>query len=504
MIHLPKDKRTDEYAFTLIEMLVAIIIIAVLSGLGIVGYIKYKKTAVEETVIHDLKNVSTFVEEYKVLHDGELSLEIPESFRNWSPGNTLVMNDIGTCVTGTNDIYDDILWRYNVITRVIEKGPCPDFVPGTPSGADPGDESTTPPITVPGHTSGDPEDPDPEPTVEVPVEVPGSGQAETITVNPVLFVGTSNKFTNNWRLSEPGADLMVNGDFECNSESIFSSSVVITGNAYFTNNCKILGNVWVRGTVKIDSNPHFAGSLNAQGDITFQSTARIDGDVVTEGTFKTIDGTDIKALQAKGTIGGEVWQNTAVKKFIEPAFPNYGKEPGASYLSWPDFLKGQAKQQPSTPNWSQVYTGQGCEISPNASWSLPGNIEIKENTTIDTTVACPGGINIGNGGAIDLRGDLVILATNFNTSNGIKVRSVDGQNHKFRVIVPAINSGTPRCDGNGTIRIGNGSTFDDKVHTFLYSESRVEVNGGTSMTGKIYAGCVAASGTVTLKYAEDF
>ena len=487
-LHL-KHKKQNEYAFTLIELLVALTIISVLAGLALAGYIKYKKTAVEETVVSDLKNISTFLEEYKVKNDGELTNEVPEEFRNWSPGNTLIINADGTCVTGTNETYTDILRHYNVIERVFKEGPCEGFNPNNPAEPTP---TPTPPTT------------DPTPT---PTTVPGNGgagEADTISVNPVLFVGTSNNFTNNWHLSGDGADLMVDGDFECNSESIFSSSVVITGNAYFTNNCKIHGDVWVKGTVRIDSNPEFGGSLNSEGNITFQSTARITGDIVTEGTFTVIDGGTIESLQASGRIGGEVWQNTAVKKFLPPVFPNYGKEAGATYTDWSDFLKGQAALQPSTPNWSPIYQGVGCDLNPNASWSLPGNIQINSNMTVDTTVACPGGIDIGNGGAIDLRADLTILATKINTSSGMKVRSADGDTHKFRVIVPSINGGTSRCDDVGTIRIGNGSTFDDKVHTFFYTESEFNVNGGTSMTGKVYAGCVPANGTVTVKYAEDF
>lgn len=104
-----------EYGFTLIEVIVGVLVLSALTGLGIVGYIEHKKTAVEETIIHDLRNTATFIEEYKVANNGELMTVMPEEFRDWSPDNTLVINDIGTCVTGTNGIYDDILWRYNVV-----------------------------------------------------------------------------------------------------------------------------------------------------------------------------------------------------------------------------------------------------------------------------------------------------------------------------------------------------------------------------------------------------
>ncbi len=95
----------------------------------------------------------------------------------------------------------------------------------------------------------------------------------TVATDPssvAMYSGSSFTATNALNLDGSGADVLVNGDFSCNSDVHIGGNVTATGSVYLTNRCRIDGTVWAGGTVRADSTPKVGGDVWAGGQITLQ------------------------------------------------------------------------------------------------------------------------------------------------------------------------------------------------------------------------------------------
>lgn len=474
----------SETGFTLVEMLIAIVIISVLTSLGVLAYGKQREKATDVTVKSDVDNMSTFMKDEFLIHE-EYPDAIPSSFGNWTKDNELILTQEGSCVEGSNPGYDSIFWRYSLVDNKLSQEPCP-----PPGNVDSGEEypdlpeeEDSPPPEAGGNPPPAPGDDD----------YLGYEPAHIVRADPVLFTGFNNQSTNNLHLDN-GGDLLVEGDFECNSDVIITGVLVVTGNAYLTNNCYIEGDLWVGGDLRINSTPHIIGDVLVKGDISTQSTATIEGNVWTTGRLTSNDGRTIEQLQDMGSIGGFVEEKVYVPSFDAEDFPV--NKVNGTLISWSDWLKQQASYSPSTPSWSPVYQGNGCTVSPGQNWSLADDIQIKQPTNVDAR-GCSS-VEIGAGGTVQLEADLTLFVNGFKATDGIHFKSKDGQQHDVNIIVPTAGDVPNRtCSSNGSIVLGS-STGDPNVRVTFYTESQVQMYGTTTFTGQIMTGCSNISNNVTI------
>lgn len=497
---MTKHSMRDEGAFTLIELLVGLVILTVLVSIGTVAYAKHREQVTDRTVQHDVRNYATFMKE-EYLESGEFTEEISESFANWTKDNNLTLTEQGSCVVGTNPGYPSIFWRYSLIDNTVSRAPCPTPVEGEMPDLDPGDpveedeeegevgdNNATPPPGKPGDNI-----PPPPPPGDNEDDQLGFTPAYVITADPILFTGFNNQATNNLTLEKNG-DLLVEGNFECNSNVKVTGTVVVTGNAYLTNNCLIEGNLWVGGDLRMNSTPHIKGDVQVKGDFSTQSTATIDGSVWTGGELTIIDGKTIGQLQEMGSIKGEVEQKIFIPKYEASEFPV--NKVNGTLTSWSDWMKQQASYY-NTPSWSPVAQGQGCIIAPGQNYSLPGDVQVNSSTNVDAR-SC-NNIQFGAGGTVRLRADLTLFVNSFTATNGIHFVSDDGQPHRVNIVVPTAGDTPNRTCGNqGHIDMGSNSTGDENVHVVLYTESKVTLGGNARMSGEIMAGCTNMWGNVRL------
>lgn len=482
-------KSQKEDGLTIVEMLVVMLILSVLAGAGVLGVEKYRWHATNSSAQSDIRNSSTFMkEDYQRLSG--FPEEIPDSFTNWSGNNELALTKQGSCVEATNPRYDDIFWRYSLVDNKIAQTPCPD--PESTS------NSPIPPIDDGNEEEEDPENPDPsDPNAPPAAPEPDYPIPATVSVDPILFTGSQVHGTNDLTLFGANGDLLVEGDFACNSQVLVEGSLVVTGNASFTNDCTVHGDVWIGGNVQITSTPRFYGTFQVKGNMSFQSTAYVEEGIWVRGSFDAIDGRTKEQLINGGSSPGGIWTSVEhISQFDGPNFPAYTAQTEDS-IEWKDFLIEQA-QRHNAPDWSDVTTGETCEVSTNQDWSLPGALIIDQDTIVDARNCDTISIGAGGGGEIELYGDLTLYVDSFTTPNGISVSSGDGQPHNFNLISPSGSVPERECTSTGNINLGNNSTFDPLVTATFYSESKVNLSGGTEFTGGVYAGCTQHWGEVLI------
>lgn len=478
-------KLTDR-GFTLVELLVVILIIGILAAVAVPVYNHQKQKGAEATVISDLRNIGTFMEEYIVANNGNYPTSIPDdSFEKKSPGNSYTLSTDGSCVRGVNENYPQAAWYYDAtVKRVTDKEWC--------ERTSVGGIITPPPPTDPSPI--EPGEPAPD---------PGGGGPVGTVVNAAVYIGTSATFTNQWYLQGEGADLYVEGDFGCNSQVTVEGDVVVNGTSYLTNTCYIDGSLWSTGDVTMNSTPQVENTVNTQGSVKFQSSARIGGHVNAGGTFTSTDGRTKPWLMDNDRIGGNINEGVTVTIPTPPSFPkvDFPEVPRVTPVGWSDWMKDQAANTPGTPNWSPVYKGEGCEVATNETYSLPGDIVIREETILDAR-SVPGcsTVTFGSGGEVVLYDDLSIYVNNFTAPNGLDIVSGDGEEHTLRIISPS-STGVAQCGSNGHLNLGTNSKFADEVRVLLYTDSTMTVNSGTQFRGQAIAGCINASGAVKVTYA---
>lgn len=468
----------EESGFTLLELLVVLVIISIVVSLALVGWRHQRIKAVNATLLSDVRSAATYVKaEY--MENLTFSSALPSSFDKPSKNNQLAMTTEGTCLEGTNEEYEQLFWRYSLIDNLITSTPCP-----PPNEGD---------VIEPGEPE-EPDDEEEDPIASPPEDgIPNPGRVE---VDPAFYTGNQSAGASQLRLLSSRGDMKVGGNFSCDSQVSIEGSVVSEGDAYLTNNCVIHGDLWVKGSLSMDSQAQILGTAQVQGDASFQSTNHIGGGIWVKGDFNSIDGrTNQQLLDQERIKVGIFTGYDKIEPYSSPPFPAYKAENITT--SWSDWLKQQASLY-STPDWSPISQGSGCTVSPGQSWSLPGDIVINENTVVDAR-DCPTA-EIGSGGTIQLYADFTMYVNNFATPNGIKVVSGDGQPHDFNIITPIQgDTPTPSCSEHNTrISIGNNSSFDKQVTTTLYSEGRVQIEGGTSLTGGIWGGCTGHMGLVTI------
>jgi prepilin-type N-terminal cleavage/methylation domain-containing protein len=157
------DKRNRELGFTLLELLVAMIIIGTLAAIAIPMFRQHAKTAVEATLVSDVREAAYQMEQDSIMSsNGDYPATISEDFHHSENNNViLVENDYsdisGFCLIGRNSDYTDLYVYYDSTDRTVttthaQTGDCgtgETYPPGTQAGAEPPLSPTASPEAAP-------------------------------------------------------------------------------------------------------------------------------------------------------------------------------------------------------------------------------------------------------------------------------------------------------------------------------------------------------------------
>lgn len=142
--------------FTVVELLVAIVVIAILAGLTVVGYGKWRESVARTEVKADLKTVGGAMKTAKNFENG-YPVTLPSTFKPSQYVTVTYISGSATtyCIEGVSKIYSAI--RYYLKENQIEpaEGPCP-VAPAAPQPVATANSSSQITVTwpaVPGATS---------------------------------------------------------------------------------------------------------------------------------------------------------------------------------------------------------------------------------------------------------------------------------------------------------------------------------------------------------------
>lgn len=289
--------------------------------------------------------------------------------------------------------------------------------------------------------------------------------------------------------------VIVGGDFVCTNSARVDGDLLVAGDVYLTNDCRIDGGVAAGGTVRMDSASVVTGAVRAGGSVSFQSTATIGAAVDTAGSFTIIDGSTIEALQAAGRLGGPVTTGADITA------PDLGPAPKAddqvpeTSVAWGQWLREIATAA-GAPPWASAFTAApgGCAIAP---WTVgTTDIAVASDTVVDARTPTSGCHGVGLYGlTLHLSGDLTIITDGLQSTNGLTVRSADGQPHRLRVLVPG---GSP----TGDVTLIGPTITDDLIATEIITHGAVDVHGLAALSGRITAGSLHATGNFALTPAH--
>lgn len=511
---------------TLVELLIVLVIVGVLAGVAVPATISQQQTAVDARTTSDVRNMAawqTILAEQT--GDGvpwETGDPLPVALAGYQPSTDTFMVVASSggawCIAGWSpgghhSSPTDAVW-VDSTTRLVRESQ-----PATPAcGA-------IDPIEV------------------TPTSPPPGGGAPVGGFAKAVYSAGSVTFTNAWTVVGVDADLYVGGDFNCNSSVRIYGKVVATGNAYLTNGCQVDDSLWAGGSVTMNSGGKVLGDVLAQGDVDLTTVATIGGDLTTEGAVHFsasghVNGAvravgDIRSdnaenqaaggdLRTRGTFtsnrdhlgraavdatvaGGSIYEHvtdtievdTPPPILLPPAPYVPAQWTGFTFKTWVQLLNENAAAN-NAPTWSNMRkAAPGCVVD-SANYSMNGPLTITENTVLDARQVTTGCSKITlQGMQLRMSADLVVYADSFVTTNGWTTVSTDGQTHTLRVIVPGVSA---ECSSGRDIRLGTGTTLDEKVQTLLYSPAKIHIDGTTTIWGQVVGGCVTSTGNTTINY----
>ena len=263
-----------------------------------------------------------------------------------------------------------------------------------------------------------------------------------------IVIRSGTQFTNQLQIT---GDTFIDGNLQCNSAATIDGRLTVAGTLHLTNDCAIEGDVIATGDVTLDSRSSITGDLTSAGSIQMQSSSTVAGTIAVTGALTIIDGVSVDALIASGHIGAVELQHPV----LTVTGPVQEATEVATTTMWRQWLNTLARQS-GAPPWSPgLSASPGCTIAP---WTInAADVVVTESLAIDarrTATGCSA-IQI-QGTSLTLSSDLTLYVDSFAASNGLRVRSADGDAHRLRIIV---TDGDPSC-ANNTIRLIGDTDID--------------------------------------------
>lgn len=119
------DKENKEFGFTLLELLVAMIIIGTLSAIAIPMFRQHAKTAVEATLVSDVREAAYQMEQDSIMSTtGDYPAAISIDYHHSANNNVVLVEDeysdiSGFCLIGRNSDYVDLYVYYDTTDRSV-------------------------------------------------------------------------------------------------------------------------------------------------------------------------------------------------------------------------------------------------------------------------------------------------------------------------------------------------------------------------------------------------
>ncbi len=130
-----KRKNNSNQAFTIVELLIVIVVIAILAAITIVGYSGIQKQAIAATVKNDLKNAAAALA--MAGQDGGSLSSFPATVKP-SPSITLTLAETGSassfCINATTTRHNDIEYHYHSASGMAENLCAGEVIPNTAVG----------------------------------------------------------------------------------------------------------------------------------------------------------------------------------------------------------------------------------------------------------------------------------------------------------------------------------------------------------------------------------
>lgn len=356
-------------------------------------------------------------------------------------------------------------------------------------------------------------------------------QSESIP-GAALFAATGISTGGGFRLlpadpSAPAGVWIDTGNFVCNTNvQITGDLYVVDGSVTMQNGCTASGDVWAKtGYSNCCTVPNnvwqVGGDLTIRnGNLTLSNRTRIGGDIKVNGTVP------IQAWAGNpwstSTIGGSACatnlpnQCTGFTEFAPVGLPQIHLDL-ADWQPTPDGMNFERQYKarfgdailrswgyhtlPNTDWRVQQIKGNPCYI-PGYMNSAPVKLPFPGSTTPTLFDMRDCSFQPNNPVTIELYADVAIFANSFYGSNGLVVKSGDGQPHRMWMIVPwgggtegrtetpiTVNGSSVDYDP-GNIQFDTGLTVNKPISLFVYTPELLNFPNKSDTYGQLYGRAV--------------
>jgi hypothetical protein len=299
-----------------------------------------------------------------------------------------------------------------------------------------------------------------------------------VRLNPIygafgtaIFSDTGLNLQNNLNVTgNNGNDgnVYTNGNWICDNNTLIKGSVYAQGTVEMSQGCTVAQDVWANGAVTVFN------SATIQHDLT-SSTSSIAMSNNTKVLHNATSGTTCAGCLSRVTA-------TVTINHVSPAPP---------HLDFPTINYVAAAWQ------SAGYTLNNQTVCTTALPLISAGFSAK--TVVRISPACA--LSWGNNSVINVKNDLAIITDgSIETINQTNWVSTDGQVHDLHFIVPA--SAATTCPGTThDISFSNNTSFDSKLHIFVYTPCHVTYNNNNNgLGGQIFGGTVDITNLYSLAF----
>ena len=123
-----------------------------------------------------------------------------------------------------------------------------------------------------------------------------------------------------------------------------------------------------------------------------------------------------------------------------------------------------------------------------ATCPVMGNLRVGDSVGMDSAPRIGGAIPLG------VDGDATIIANGFGSIDGLAIKAWDANPHTASLVT----AGTRTCGTAGGVDLSVGTSEDTNTPLNVDSAGKPAVNATSSISGRVTAPCLKASGAVTV------